>query len=112
MAIYAVNEIHRRLKNCTARSCSSAASRVLTILHHEPTPAREITPDLPHDVEKILQRCLRKRGSGVARSLGKCQTAEPDFRGMVCLLCPKNPFCSPRRRRPKSRSPSVITIRE
>jgi serine/threonine protein kinase len=30
------------------------------ILHQEPTPACDLTPALPQDVERLLVRCLRK----------------------------------------------------
>jgi Tol biopolymer transport system component/serine/threonine protein kinase len=38
----------------------SKMSTLAAILHKEPKPVREVKEDVPHDLEKIVNRCLRK----------------------------------------------------
>jgi serine/threonine protein kinase len=38
----------------------SKMSTLAAILHKEPTPVSEVKQDVPHDLEKIINRCLRK----------------------------------------------------
>jgi eukaryotic-like serine/threonine-protein kinase len=57
----------------TARRAFAGGTRISTlsaILHDEPKPASEISPDVPLELEKIIARCLRKdperRAQGIA----------------------------------------------
>src|SRR5437016_3169266 len=38
-------------------------STLAAIVNQEPTPARQIVEDLPHDLDRILARCLRKESA-------------------------------------------------
>src|SRR4029077_573496 len=47
----------------TARRAFEGATKISTlsaILHKEPSPAHDVIPDAPRDLEKIVARCLRK----------------------------------------------------
>ena len=47
----------------TGRRAFEGATRISTlsaILHEEPQPLRDLVPDLPAELEKIISRCLRR----------------------------------------------------
>jgi tetratricopeptide (TPR) repeat protein len=48
----------------------SAAATLAAVLEHEPPPPREVVPGLPPDLEKLIQRCLRKDPAKRFQSMG------------------------------------------
>jgi eukaryotic-like serine/threonine-protein kinase len=52
--------LYEMLTGARAFQGDSAISTLADIINKEPRPAVEISPNLPHDVETLLTRCLRK----------------------------------------------------
>jgi serine/threonine protein kinase/Tol biopolymer transport system component len=48
----------------------SAAATLAAVLEHEPPAPRELVPRLPPDLEKLVQRCLRKDPARRCQSMG------------------------------------------
>jgi serine/threonine-protein kinase len=48
----------------------SAAATLAAVLEHDPPPPRELVPGLPPDLEKLIQRCLRKDPAKRYQSMG------------------------------------------
>ncbi len=48
----------------------SAAATLAAVLEHDPPPPRELVPGLPADLEKLVQRCLRKDPAKRFQSMG------------------------------------------
>src|SRR5512139_764869 len=48
----------------------SAAATLAAVLEHEPPPPRELVPGLPLELEKLVQRCLRKDPAKRFQSMG------------------------------------------
>jgi serine/threonine protein kinase/dipeptidyl aminopeptidase/acylaminoacyl peptidase len=48
----------------------SAAATLAAVLEHDPPPPRELVPGLPLDLEKLVQRCLRKDPAKRFQSMG------------------------------------------
>ena len=48
----------------------SAAATLAAVLEHDPPPPRELVPGLPPDLEKLVQRCLRKDPAKRFQSMG------------------------------------------
>jgi Tol biopolymer transport system component/predicted Ser/Thr protein kinase len=48
----------------------SAAATLAAVLEHDPPPPRELVPGLPLELEKLVQRCLRKDPQKRFRSMG------------------------------------------
>ncbi len=48
----------------------SAAATLAAVLEHDPPPPREVVPGLPADLEKLVQRCLRKDPAKRFQSMG------------------------------------------
>jgi serine/threonine protein kinase len=54
----------------TAFKGDSAAATLAAVLEHEPPPPRELVPGLPLELEKLVQRCLRKDPAKRFQSMG------------------------------------------
>jgi Tol biopolymer transport system component len=54
----------------TAFRGDSAAATLAAVLEHDPPPPRELVPGLPSDLEKLVQRCLRKDPAKRLQSMG------------------------------------------
>jgi len=48
----------------------SAAATLAAVLEHDPPPPREVVPGLPPDLERLVQRCLRKDPAKRFQSMG------------------------------------------
>jgi Tol biopolymer transport system component/serine/threonine protein kinase len=48
----------------------SAAATLAAVLEHDPPPPRKLVPGLPPDLEKLIQRCLRKDPAKRFQSMG------------------------------------------
>ena len=48
----------------------SAAATLAAVLEHDPPPPRELVPGLPPELEKLVQRCLRKDPAKRFQSMG------------------------------------------
>ena len=48
----------------------SAAATLAAMLERDPPPPRGMVPGLPHDLEKLIQRCLRKDAAKRFQSMG------------------------------------------
>ena len=55
-------------------------STLSAVLHKEPAPLGELTPDVPAELEKIISRCLRKDLDRRAQNIGDIKLALEDLR--------------------------------
>src|SRR5271165_4399827 len=63
-----------------AFSGETKMSTLAAILHKEPSPVREIAPDTPRELERIINRCLRKDADRRVQSMADVKVALEDLK--------------------------------
>ena len=75
----------------------SAAATLAAVLEHEPPPPRELVPGLPLEMEKLVQRCLRKDPTKRFQSMADVALDIEEIAAALDTV-PSEPRTRPRRR--------------